>query len=103
MPTGFVFEGVRFFVSENVPDVEVTLNYSNPATGVTGGSATRTAYQLIFFGREAIGLAIGGMGPEIRPHSDTDYNRHIHLIWVNFMETKLLNSKFVVVARSYIN
>lgn len=103
MPTGFVFEGFRFFASRNVPRVNVTLNYSNPATGVTGGSATRSAYQMIFFGREAIGLAIGGMGPEIRPHHDTDYNRKVSLIWCHFMETKLLNNKFVVVARSYIN
>lgn len=104
IPTGFVFEGVRFFVSENVPDAIVpNVTYSNANNTALNGTANRTAYQLIFFGVEAIGLAVGGYGPEIKVNEQTDYGRHLHLIWCHYMDTKLLNSKFVVVARSFIN
>lgn len=105
MPIGFVFNGFRFFVSENIPTVEVSLTYSNvPAgSGITSGAADRTAENVIFFGQEALGVAIGGAGPQIKIHENTDFGRHIHLIWQHFGECKLLQDKFVIVARSYNN
>lgn len=103
MPTGFVFNGFRFFVSENIPQLTQTLTYSNGTGTTVNGAASRTAEQLIFFGQEAIGVAIGGAGPQIKVHELTDFNRNIHLIWQHFGETKLLNERFVIVARSYNN
>lgn len=103
MPIGFVFNGFRFFVSENIPTVEVTLTYSNATDSSLNGSATRTAENMIFFGQEAVGVAIGGAGPQIKIHELTDFGRHVHLIWQHYGEVKLLQDKFVLVARTYNN
>lgn len=106
MPTGIVFEGVRFFETTNMPTERVQLNYTaikptqNPANHQTG-SFLRTAHLGIFFGMQAIGVAIGGAGPEILLNNNDDFGRFIIAIWRTFGDWKLLNENFVTVARSY--
>lgn len=100
--TGFVFDGVRFFVSTNLPKAQVTLNYtassdSNEATG----SAIRDGHLGIFFGPEAIGLGIGGPGPEVLLNNNDDFGRFVIAVWRLFGGWELLNKDFVLTARSF--
>lgn len=101
MPTGFVFNGVRYFVSSNMPKASVTLSYSNQGAGITGGSATRTAEIGIFFGPEAIAMGMGGPGPEILLNSNDDFQRFIIAIWRTYSAWELADGRFVTTARSY--
>lgn len=105
MPTGFVFNGVRFFVSNNLPQAQVTFDYQNPPTGsnLTSGSALRTAELAFFFGPQAVGTAIGGPGPEILLNRNDDFARFLIAVWRTFGDWKLLDERFVTVARSYIS
>jgi hypothetical protein len=80
MPAGFQFDGCRFFVSTNLPKAQVTINYTNPVSAVAG-SATRTGNLGIFFGAEAIGVGLGGAGPEILLNNNDDFQRFIIAIW----------------------
>jgi hypothetical protein len=103
MPTGFVFEGVRFFVSNNLPPEFVNLTYtasSNPTTDPIG-SASRQANLGIFFGPMSIGVGIGGYGPQVLINKNDDYQRFIMAIWQTFGAYALLNEDFVEVARTY--
>jgi hypothetical protein len=103
MPTGFVFEGVRFFDSTNLPTKNATLIYTTAAAGITTGSATRTGYLGIFFGQQAVGEGVWGQGPEVALGDNTDFKRFITAIWKQFSGYALLNSTFVTVARSFQN
>jgi len=105
MPTGFVFEGVRFFDTTNLPTKDVTLTYTTAAvgSGASTGSATRAGYLGIFFGQQAVGEGIWGQGPEVALGDNTDFKRFITAIWKQFAGYALLNSSFVTVARSYEN
>ncbi len=103
MPTGFVFEGVRFFESTNLPTASVTLTYTAASAGVTTGAATRTGYLGIMFGQQAVGEGIWGMGPEVAMNENSDYKRFIICIWRQLAGYVLLNNKFVTVCRSYQN
>lgn len=103
MPTGFVFEGVRFFMSNNMPTEFVTLNYTtstNPAKHPTG-SASREAHLGVFFGPMSIGVGVGGIGPEVLMNKNDDYGRFKMSIWRMFGAYALLNEDFVEVARTY--
>jgi hypothetical protein len=106
MPTGVVFEGVRFFETTNMPTQKVQLNYTaikptqNAATHPTG-SFLRTAHLGIFFGMQAIGVAIGGAGPEVLLNNNDDFGRFVIAVWRTFGDWVLLNKDFVTVARSY--
>lgn len=104
MPTGLVFEGVRFFESTNLPKhlVDMTFTESedpmNPA-----GTSEREADIGIFFGAQAVGKAIGGRvpGPEILLNSNDDFQRFIIAIWRMYGQFALLNDEFVTVTRSF--
>lgn len=106
MGTGIVFEGVRFFSTNNMPSQRVSLNYTaikpgqNPANHPTG-SALRQAHLGIFFGTQSIGVAIGGAGPEVLLNNNDDFERFVIAIWRTFGDWVLLNEDFVTVARSY--
>lgn len=103
MPSGILFEGVRFFESTNLPYETVSLNYtaSTNATAHPTGLAPRVAHLGIFFGEQTTGIAIGGQGPTVEPGDDSDYNRFLSLIWKMFGQFTLLNEDFVEVARTY--
>lgn len=107
MPCGFVFEGVRFFESNNLPTSTVNLTYTalapnQNATLHPTGAANRTGYLGIFFGQQAIGEALGtNMPVTVRLNNNDDYNRFLIAIWAQYGGWKLLNDKFVTVARTF--
>lgn len=101
--TGFVFDGCRFFVSTNLPKAQVTINYSNPNAGITSGSAVRTGELGMFFGAEAIGVGMGGAGPEVLLNSNDDFQRFVIAIWRLYGSWELIDERFVTIARSYTN
>ena len=106
MPTGIVFEGVRFFETTNMPTGKVSLTYTaikpgqNPANHPTG-AFLRTAHLGIFFGMQSVGVAIGGAGPEVLLNNNDDFGRFVIAVWRTFGDWVLLNKDFVTVARSY--
>lgn len=103
MPTGFVYEGVRFFESNNLPIAKVNLTYtasSNPSS-YPAGAAIRDGHLGIFFGPQSIGIGIGGNGPEVKLNNNDDFERFIIAIWQMYGAWALLNEQFVTIARSY--
>jgi len=103
MPTGFVFDGVRFFVSNNLPKAQVQLNYTNGANPAINGMQTRNGSIGIFFGPEALGIGVGGPGPEVLLNNNDDFQRFVIAIWRMYGSWELLDERFVTVARSYSN
>jgi hypothetical protein len=104
MPTGFVFDGVRFFVSNNLPKAQApAVTYQNANNSNLNASATRTAEIAIFFGPEAIGLGVGGAGPEILLNNNDDFQRFVIAIWRMYGAWELLDERFITVARSFSN
>lgn len=101
MPVGFVFDGVRFFVSTNLPKAQVQLNYTNAANPGLNGMQTRTGNLGIFFGAEAIGIGMGGPGPEVLLNNNDDFQRFVVAIWRLYASFELLDERFVTVTRSY--
>lgn len=102
MPTGFVFDGVRFFVSNNLPKAKVNLNYTASSdTNEPTGNAIRDGHLGIFFGPEAVGVGIGGPGPEVLLNNNDDFGRFVIAVWRIFSSYELLNSNFIQVCRSY--
>lgn len=100
MPAGLVYRGVRYFVSNNLPSAQVTLTYTNPGTFAAGPTA-RNAELGIFFGPQAVGVAIGGAGPQIRLNNNDDFQRLIIAIWSLYGDWKLIEERFVTVGRSF--
>lgn len=103
MPSGFVFNGIRYFTTTNMPKATVTVNYSNQPAGVTGGSAARTAELGIVFGPQCIGVGIGGDGPRILMNSNDDFQRFIICIWQIFGSFELIDERFCTIVRSFQN
>jgi hypothetical protein len=103
MPTGFVFEGVRFFLSNNLTTENVNLTYTASVNAIKHpiGPASREAHLGIFFGPMAIGVGVGGIGPEVLMNKNDDYGRFKMSIWRMFGAFTLLNENFVQVARTY--
>lgn len=81
MPMGFVFDGVRFFISNNLPKAQVSLTYSNASNASLNGNAVRTGELGVFYGAEAIGVGLGGNGPEILLNNNDDFQRFVIAIW----------------------
>lgn len=104
--TGVVFEGVRFFETTNLPTATVNLNYTY-AAGVTApanhpsGAANRTGYLAMFFGPQAVGVAIGGNNAEVLLNNNDDFARFVIAIWRLYGGFELLNENFVTIARTY--
>jgi hypothetical protein len=91
MPSGFVFEGVRFFESTNFPDKTATVDLSS-------GAATRTTPAGLFFGPQAIGVGIGGPNAQVLINNNDDFSRFIILIWQLYAGFANLNKDFVTCA-----
>ena len=98
MPTGFLFEGVRWFESTNLPAQE----YTTTITDVSGSSATYSAAQLIFFGPQAVGVGIGGNNAQILLNNNDDFSRFIIMIWSLFAGFEVLNKDFITVGYSFV-
>jgi hypothetical protein len=94
MPVGFVFEGVRFFESTNMPQMQKTVR-------VTNNVSADVALGL-FFGPQAVGVGIGGNSAQVLMNSNDDFSRFIILIWQLFAGFEILNPLFVTCARSYV-
>lgn len=103
MPTGFVFEGLRYFDTTNLPTANVPLNYTTVAPGSSAptGLATRIADLLIVVGQQLIGEGVYGSGPEVRINENSDYRRHLNCIWHQHSGYAVLNANFATVVRSF--
>ena len=98
MPTGFLFEGVRWFESTNLPEQE----YTTTITDQSGSSATYKAAQMIFFGPQAVGVGIGGNNAQILLNNNDDFSRFIIMIWSLFAGFEVLNKDFITVGYSFV-
>ena len=98
MPSGFLFEGVRWFESTNLPEksLQVTI------TDASISSAVTTAAPMLFFGPQAVGVGIGGNNAQILLNNNDDFSRFIIMIWSLFAGFEILNKDFVTVAYSFV-
>jgi hypothetical protein len=94
MPTGFVFEGVRFFESTNMPTQ--TQNATIASTAKDYNAAIG-----MFFGPQAVGVGIGGNNAQVLLNNNDDFSRFIMMIWSLYAGFELLNADFVTVAYSF--
>jgi len=75
MPTGFLFEGTRFFETTNMPEYKYNVAIKG-AKGFTGTTAKSTRAACgIFFGPQAIGIGIGGNNAQVLINSNDDFSR----------------------------
>ena len=98
MPTGFLFEGVRWFESTNLPET----SYNAIITDESTGAANYDAAQLIFFGPQAVGVGIGGNNAQILLNNNDDFSRFIIMIWSLFAGFETLNKDFITVGYSFV-
>jgi hypothetical protein len=98
MPTGFLFEGVRWFESTNLPET----SYNLVVTDAAAGAADYGASQLIFFGPQAVGVGIGGNNAQILLNNNDDFSRFIIMIWSLFAGFEVLNKDFITVGYSFV-
>ena len=98
MPTGFLFEGVRWFESTNLPETTMNLEIADAAAG----AADYGASQLIFFGPQAVGVGIGGNNAQILLNNNDDFSRFIIMIWSLFAGFEVLNKDFITVGYSFV-
>jgi hypothetical protein len=101
MPTGFLFEGVRFFESTNFPNYshEVAIN---GARGFTGNTPKECPTAVgMFFGMQGIGVGIGGQNAQVLINNNDDFSRYIILIWALYAGFEVLNYDFTTVAHSF--
>jgi hypothetical protein len=98
MPTGFLFEGVRWFESTNLPET----TYNLTITDESSSAADYGAAQLIFFGPQAVGVGIGGNNAQILLNNNDDFSRFIIMIWSLFAGFETLNKDFITVGYSFV-
>ena len=94
MPTGFVFEGVRFFESTNFANNTATVDLG----GGGGGSTTYNTPPGLFFGPQAVGVGIGGPNAQVLINNNDDFSRFIILIWQLYAGFANLNKDFITSA-----
>ena len=99
MPSGFVFEGVRFFETTNMPSKTATVNYGDGAGAVTG----RSTPPGLFFGPQAVGVGIGGPNAQVLINNNDDFSRFIILIWQLYAGFANLNKDFVTTAFTIVD
>ena len=93
MPSGFVFEGVRFFESTNFPAKTITADI-----GDGNGAGSKTTPAGLFFGPQAIGVGIGGPNAQVLINNNDDFSRFIILIWQLYAGFANLNKDFITTA-----
>ncbi len=98
MPTGFLFEGVRWFESTNLPEKEFQVTIADASITNTNTGAA----QLIFFGPQAVGVGIGGNNAQILLNNNDDFSRFIIMIWSLFAGFEVLNKDFITVGYSFV-
>jgi len=97
MPSGFVFEGVRFFESTNFASKTITVN-----TGDGSGAISHDTPPALFFGPQAVGVGIGGPNAQVLINNNDDFSRFIILIWQLYAGFANLNKDFVTAAFTII-
>jgi hypothetical protein len=97
-PTGFLFEGVRWFESTNL--AAKSLQATITSASIT--SAVTPTAPIVFFGPQAVGVGIGGKDAQILLSNDDDFGRFIIMVWSLFGAFELLNKDFVTVAYSFV-
>ena len=100
MPTGFLFEGVRWFESTNLPEKAFTTDINTNVGG--SGSQIYSAAPMLFFGMQSVGVGIGGDNAQILLNNNDDFSRFIIMIWSLMAGFEILNKDFVTVAYSFI-
>lgn len=100
MPTGFLFEGVRWFESTNLPEKAFTTDINTNVGG--SGSQIYSAAPMLFFGMQSVGVGIGGDNAQILLNNNDDFSRFIIMIWSLMAGFEVLNKDFVTVAYSFI-
>ena len=98
MPTGFLFEGVRWFESTNLPEKSFTATIAD----ATISAASTVAAPMLFFGPQAVGVGVGGNNAQILLNNNDDFSRFIIMIWSLFAGFESLNKDFVTVAYSFV-
>lgn len=98
MPTGFLFEGVRWFESTNLPEKAFTATI--PVASIS--PAVTPAAPMLFFGMQSVGVGIGGDNAQILLNNNDDFSRFIIMIWSLMAGFEVLNKDFVTVAYSFI-
>ena len=98
MPTGFLFEGVRWFESTNLPET----SYNLVVTPASASAADYGAAQLVFFGPQAVGVGIGGNNAQILLNNNDDFSRFVIMIWSLFAGFEVLNKDFITVGYSFV-
>lgn len=99
MPVGTLFEGVRFFQSNNLG--EYAFSTTIPKYGDAAATIHR-AIPFIFFGPQAVGIGTGGPNASILLNNNDDYGRFIMAIWSLFAGFEILQPTFVTVAYSFV-
>ena len=92
MPSGFVFEGVRFFESTNMPSKTISVDI-----GDGNGAQTRDTPPALFFGPQSVGVGIGGPNAQVLINNNDDFSRFIILIWQLYAGFANLNKDFTTV------
>jgi hypothetical protein len=100
MPTGFLFEGVRWFESTNLPEKSFTADINTNVGGI--GSATYQAAPMLFFGMQSVGIGTGGENAQILLNNNDDFSRFIIMIWSLLAGFEILNKDFVTVGYSFV-
>ena len=93
MPSGFVFEGVRFFESTNFAEKTITVNLADG-----GGEISHSTPPALFFGPQAVGVGIGGPNAQVLINNNDDFSRFIILIWQLYAGFANLNKDFITAA-----
>ena len=93
MPSGFVFEGVRFFESTNMPSKTISVDI-----GDGNGAQTRDTPPALFFGPQSVGVGIGGPNAQVLINNNDDFSRFIILIWQLYAGFANLNKDFITTA-----
>ena len=92
MPSGFVFEGVRFFESTNMPSKTISVDI-----GDGNAAQTRDTPPALFFGPQSVGVGIGGPNAQVLINNNDDFSRFIILIWQLYTGFANLNKDFTTV------
>lgn len=99
MPTGFLFEGFRWFESTNLPAKSYTVDIP---VASAGGAASYEAAPILFFGMQSVGIGTGGENAQILLNNNDDFSRFIIMIWSLMAGFEILNKDFVTVAYSFV-
>jgi len=100
MPTGFLFEGVRWFESTNLPEKTFSTTINTDVGG--SGAGSYQAAPLLFFGMQSVGIGTGGENAQILLNNNDDFSRFIIMIWSLLAGFEILNKDFVTVAYSFV-